>query len=396
MDTSGSISESAGSNGVLASILSARVAYALNWYTTAPALVTIAAAYGVSSSLSGLITSSFLLAVGIFQIPAGLLSSRYGSKRTAMNGLLILSVFSILTPFAPLYSVLIAFRFIAGIGAALFFAPGVGVLSSFFTRDRRTSVIGYYNAAFDIGAGSAILFWPYIIRVTSWQAGIISGGLLSLLTYFVSVYTVRMERAVENSSMGITLSEIAEVLRNRYVWFIALGFVGVWGAFTAVSSYLYIYSVNVLKMDTLDASILSSLILFIGLIGGVLSGPLHRSMRNSRRLMVASVSLFTLSLLLFLSGTEAGALAGSILTGILFTAGVSLTYALPAHMPSIGLKNIPLAVSLVNGIQIMGGFWVPFAFSDIAFSYGFDYAWLAMIVISAVFLPFYLALPQNS
>ncbi|MCL5437506.1 MAG: MFS transporter, partial [Candidatus Thermoplasmatota archaeon] len=263
-------------------------------------------------------------------------------------------------------------------------------------RHRRTSVIGYYNAAFDIGAGSAILFWPYIIRVTSWQAGIISGGLLSLLTYFVSVYTVRMERAVENSSMGITLSEIAEVLRNRYVWFIALGFVGVWGAFTAVSSYLYIYSVNVLKMDTLDASILSSLILFIGLIGGVLSGPLHRSMRNSRRLMVASVSLFTLSLLLFLSGTEAGALAGSILTGILFTAGVSLTYALPAHMPSIGLKNIPLAVSLVNGIQIMGGFWVPFAFSDIAFSYGFDYAWLAMIVISAVFLPFYLALPQNS
>ena len=70
MDTSGSISESAGSNGVLASILSARVAYALNWYTTAPALITIAAAYGVSSSLSGLITSSFLLAVGIFQIPA--------------------------------------------------------------------------------------------------------------------------------------------------------------------------------------------------------------------------------------------------------------------------------------------------------------------------------------
>ena len=396
MSTGGNSQPNTGtrSNAVLTSILSSRIAYALNWYTTAPALVTIALAYGVSSTLSGLITSSFLLAVGIFQIPAGVLSSRFGAKQTAMNGLLVLSVFSIATPFAPSYLILLLFRFISGAGAALFFSPAVGILSSFFSREKRTHVIGYYNAAFDLGAGVAILFWPYIIKFTDWQIGVIAGGAIALATYFASMYTIRMEDAIENVSAGVTPAEIAAVLKNRNVWFIALGFVGVWGAYTATSSYLYIYSVDYLKIDTFGASILSSLILFIGLIGGVLSGPLHRNMKNARKLLVVSVIAFTLSMLFFLSGSVIGAVAGSILTGILFTAGVSITYALPAHMPSIGLKNIPLAVSLVNGIQVIGGFWVPFVYSAIAFSYGFEYAWLSMVIISVAFLPFYLLLPD--
>ncbi len=384
-----------GNRTVLASILASRFTYALNWYTTAPALLLIVAAYGEKNSYSGLITSSFLLAVGVFQIPSGILSSRYGAKPVAMNGLLLLSVFSMATPFAPDFTVLLIFRFAAGIGAAMFFAPAVGILSSFFTVGERTGIIGFYNAAFQIGAGFAILFWPLLIRYTGWRAGLIAGGVLCLATYAVSMFTVRMDRAAENAATGVTLNEIAAVLHNRNIWIISVGFIGVWGAFTAASSYLYIYSVTYLRVSTVTASVLSSLILLVGLLGGAISGPLHRNIKNARTLLILGVGLFTVSGALFLVDNVYAAATGSILLGVLFTAGVSITYAMPAHMKSIGLKNIPLAVSLVNGIQVIGGFWVPFAFGAIAFSYGFHAAWEAMILISIAFAPVYFLLPKT-
>ncbi|MBX8638163.1 MAG: hypothetical protein KIY11_07390, partial [Thermoplasmata archaeon] len=112
-------------------------------------------------------------------------------------------------------------------------------------------------------------------------------------------------------------------------------------------------------------------------------------------LLILVSCLFSASLLLFLIDNIVAAATGGVLLGVLFTAGVSITYALPAHMRSIGLKNIPLAVSLVNGIQVMCGFWVPFAFGAIAFSYGFHEAWAAMILISIAFVPLYFILPKT-
>ncbi len=389
-------SESGGNNrAVLASILSSRFTYALNWYTVSPALLLMVAAYGVSNSYSGLIMSSFLLAVGIFQIPSGILSSRYGSKPVAMNGLLLLSLFSIATPFAPDFAILLLFRFIAGMGAAMFFAPAIGILSSFVSEKDRTGAIGYYNAAFQMGAGFAILFWPLLMQHTGWRSGVIIGGVLCLATYVISMATVKMERAQENAATGVTLHEIALVLRNRQIWIISIGFIGIWGTFTAASSYLYIYSVTYLRVDSSIASILSSLILFVGLIGGAITGPLHRHIKNARTLLILVSCLFSACLLLFLIDNIVAAATGGVLLGVLFTAGVSITYALPAHMRSIGLKNIPLAVSLVNGIQVMCGFWVPFAFGAIAFSYGFHEAWAAMILISIAFVPLYFILPKT-
>ncbi len=383
--------------GVLLSVLSSRFTYSINWYTTAtPALSLIALHYGVSKAFSGLIVSMFFLSVGIFQLPAGALSSKYGSKRVALDGLLILSVSSIATPFAPNFPVLLLFRFCAGIGAALFFSPAIGILSSFYTKERRTGVMGLYNAAFSLGAGIALLLWPAIVSSAGWQTGVILGGALSLAAYICSHFTIDMGKAVESASVGVTLSEIAQVFRNRQVWLISLGLVGVWGAYNAIPQFMYNYSIQYLGLNQSSflPGALASIILFGGLIGGVISGPLHRNIANARALLLIIVGLFALSLPLFMIRSTLTAFAGSVALGVLFTAGVTLTYALPAHMSAIGLKNIPLAISLVNSIQILGGFWVATLFGFVQFHFGYEWAFPAMMVVSLAFLPFYIYMPK--
>ncbi len=383
-------------DGVLFSVLSSRFTYAINWYTTAsPALSLIALHYGISSAYSGLTVSMFFLSVGIFQLPAGALSSRFGPKRIALDGLLLLSLSSIVTPFAPSFGIFLLFRFLAGMGAALFFSPALGILSSFFARDRRTGVFGLYNGAFSLGAGITLLLWPAITSSFSWQDGILLGGVLSLATYVYSYFTIDMDRAIENPPTGITTREISAVLRNRRVWIIALGLVGIWGVYDALPQYMNSYATQYLGLSphSILPSVLASLILFMGLVGGIISPIMQRNISNARTLLVVIVVLFTLALPLFMIHSPLSAFAGSAALAILFTAGVTLTYALPAHMSGVDVKNIPLAVSLVNSIQVLGGFWVATLFGFVQFHFGFYWAFPAMMAVSAVFLPFYIFIP---
>lgn len=385
-------------SGVLPSILSSRFTYAINWYTTAtPALSLIAIHYAVPPDLSGLIVSVFFLSVGIFQLPAGAMSSRFGSKKVALTGLLLLSLASIATPFAPNFPLLLAARFAAGIGAALFFSPAIGVLSSFYSKERRTGVIGLYNASFSVGAGIALLSWPTVVHLAGWQTGVILGGVLSLAACIYSYFAIDMDRAIENPSAGMAPHELLSVFRNRQVWIISLGLVGIWGVYNAIPQFMYSYAIQYLGLSSssLLPGALASIILFMGLVGGIISGPLHRNMKNARTLLVAIVVIFTFSLPLFMIGSVPAAIAGSVAVGILFTAGVTITYALPAHMPAIDLKNLPLAVSLVNSIQVLGGFWVATLFGFVQFHAGFYWAFPAMMVVALAFLPFYLAMSPS-
>ncbi|MEM3851389.1 MAG: MFS transporter [Methanomassiliicoccales archaeon] len=380
----------AGRRMVLYSILSSRLTYAVNWYTTAsPALGLIAVAYHQPLAYDGLIASIFLLSVGVFQLPAGALSAHFGSKQISIAGLLILSLFNIFTPASPNYVILLFFRFIAGLGAALFFAPAIGVLSAFFSREERTGVIGLYNASFQLGAGATLFFWPFIDTKFGWQTGVIAGGALCLATAIVMLYSVDMRHATEQQTRRINLSAMTQVLRSGTVWMVSLGFVGVWGAVTAASQYLEQFGSSVLKLSPLLAGLLASLILFSGIAGGVLTGALEKRTANMRRLLIATVVAFALSMLLFEISNIVSVALAAILTGALFTSGVSLTYALPAKLSSVSIENIPLAVSLVNSIQVLGGFWVPTLFGYMQANFGYPVTWASMAAISLAFLPFY-------
>jgi MFS family permease len=380
--------ESKEQRSALAGILVSRFAYSINWYTTAaPAIYLIARAYGEPLALDGLIASFFFLAVAIFQLPAGAIARIIGSKRTAFTGLMLLSIFSIASPFAPNFEVLLLFRFIAGAGAALYFGPAVGVLSHFFVSGERTGVIGLYNASFQLGAGATLLIWPYLDVKIGWQSAVILGGVICLASALLMRSSVKLKFEGHERSRGSLL----QVLRNRKIWFVALGFVGCWGTETAASQYMVQYSEQVLHLHPLYAGLLSSLILFLGIPGGAAAARLERR-SGMRRALIATTVAFSLSLLLFTLNTVVAAVAGSMLAGALFTSAVTLTYSLPAKLPEVEPASIPLAVSLVNFLQVLGGFWVPTLFGFMVYRYGFTLTWIAMALISIVFLPFYLTL----
>src|SRR5437867_11852542 len=89
---------------VLCSVLTSRVIYTINWFNIAPLLGAtglIAVALNVDLPSQGLLTSSFLLGAGIFQIPAGIVAARRGPQNTSQLAPPTLSVTGIGESFSP-------------------------------------------------------------------------------------------------------------------------------------------------------------------------------------------------------------------------------------------------------------------------------------------------------
>src|SRR5215831_6194510 len=210
---------------VLASVLSNRAIYTVNWFNISPALPLIAIDLGIDQPTIGFLTSSFLLGAGIFQIPAGILSSRWGPKNTSQMGILILSLSGIGEGLSANFPSLFATRFMLGIGAALFFAPAIGVLTPLFKPEEEGFVLGLYNAMFNVGGALGLFAWAFLFEVWSWRLGLILGGVIGLVLFGIGQVVIPKDTKVQRARGSMWLA-----FKSRNILLIAIGIVGVWGS----------------------------------------------------------------------------------------------------------------------------------------------------------------------
>ncbi len=366
---------------VLASVLSNRAIYTVNWFNISPALPLIAAElnidHGTIGPSIGILTSSFLLGAGIFQIPAGILSSHWGPKNTSQLGILVLSLSGVGEGLAVDFPTLFAARFILGIGAALFFAPAIGVLTPLFKQEEEGFVLGLYNAMFNVGGALGLFAWAFLYEVWSWRLGLILGGVLGLVLFTVGQLVIPKDSLVKRSRASMWVA-----LKNRNILLIAVGIVGVWGSVFTTSQLLPKFLHDVDNVSTGEAGLIASLIMFAAIIGGPIGGKL--SDRTRRRKIFMIVPGFGVAVGIALIGVSGSVFLWFLVPviGFMDTMVFSTEYASASQYPEVGKEYAPLAISVINCVQILGSFWVPITFAILGYSSG----WYFLGLASAVFL----------
>jgi len=386
------------SRGVaLGALFLARTVYAFNWYDIGAVLPLVRSDWGSGATELALVLAAFLLGAAIFQLPAGLAAMRWGNRATSIAALVVMAVFTLASAASPNWVVLAATRFGAGAGAAFFFAPALGLATSYFPPGTRGPVIGLFNAGFSLGSGISLVAGASLGLLIGWPGALAIGGLL--LAAGAGIAAVLLPRVPnEGSPSGARdlWRASVPVLRSRPLWALALGTSGLWAAFyVAAQSYpLYATRAHPAWGIVLIAAIPTAMI-FAEIAGGPIGGWLGER-RGELRWTLAVWGIVAGALVVLVPFLSLAASWGTfVLLGFADGAVFAVLYLLPTYFRHLGRSEFPLALALLNSIQIFvgGGFAVLFAL--VAARYGYTDAWWLTGAFAVAPLPLLAWVPSS-
>ena len=115
------------------------------------------------------VISVYMLALGAFMVPAGRIGDIFGRRRALLAGVALFGVASALCAVAPSASLIIAFRALQGLGAALIFPVSVSVLTNAFPAGRASHAIGLAYGIAGLGNAAGPLIGGLLTDTVGWR-----------------------------------------------------------------------------------------------------------------------------------------------------------------------------------------------------------------------------------
>ena len=396
------------------SLLLARIFYSANWFNIASIFYLIAYDLKQDISMLGLVTSSFIIGVGLFQVPAGIIAAKYGPDKLAIFGILLASFCALVTGLSESILQIAVLRFIVGVGMACFFGPSVILITKFLGRRSEGLGIGLINSAHAIGGIVGIFGWVVLAQLTGWRISLVIGGTLGLLTGLIlSISLSRtnsksipedenlplsnnepvsdLEAKKISPAMGISISGLRRTIFNKSLIILGITLLSFQAGSSIILTFIVFYLGGTLRIDYTIAGLIGSLNLVIALFSSPMFGLLYDRTKKAKKILIISGFAAAVSIWGMTIPSIYAILPSMIFSAIFLSAGFVVVYAEAKRTNTIqglDLKYQTLAVSFVNGISLFGAFWIPFLFSFAAERFGFSIAWLmGGLIVLAFILP---------
>ncbi|MCC2649169.1 MAG: sauU [Nitrososphaeraceae archaeon] len=355
------------------SLIFARILYSINWFNIASIFYFIASDFKQDISMLGLITSSFLIGIGIFQIPAGILAAKYGPRKIAIYGILITSSAAFLSGLSTDLFQMVVLRFIVGLGMACFFGPSVILISKYLGKESEGFGIGLLNSAHALGGIIGIFGWIILAEVTGWRISLMLSGLLGIVTGLLLIIALIREKI--QIDFGIKISELRQILFNKSLIVLGLALLGFQIGSNLTLTFIVFYLADHLNIDPTIAGFVGSFNLIIALISSPLFGKIYDRIKDAKKLLIVSGIVMSSSMAMIAANTLYIIIFSIIIAGFFLAGGFVIVYTKAKQVKGLHTEYETLAVSYVNGISLFNAFWVPIVFSFIVNQFGYSLAW---------------------
>jgi MFS family permease len=393
----------------IVSLLLARVLYSANWFNIASIFFLIAADLRQDISMLGLVTASFIIGVGIFQVPAGILAAKFGASKIAVSGILIASFCALLTGISNDILQIAILRFIVGMGMACFFGPSVIMISQYLSKRSEGLGIGLINSAHAIGGIIGVFGWVILAQLYGWRTSLIIGGALGLATgiiLIISALVVKPQVKTQDERIppGNTVNEqdkspdtegrisplaLRRTLFNRSLVILGLTLLSFQAGSSIILTFVVYYLVGSMKIDLTIAGFIGSINLIIALLFSPMFGRVYDRTKKTKNILIISGLLAAIGVCGMSVPSVYIIIPSMIISAVFLSAGFVIVYA-EAKRTSSAQRLDPnyqtLAVSFVNGISLFGAFWIPVLFSFSVDLIGFSNAWILGGFIVLIFI----------
>ena len=370
------------------SLMLARVVYTINWFNIASIFYLVASDFKEDIAMLGIISASFLIGVGLFQVPAGIIAAKYGPRKIAIYGIMIASSAALVTGLANNTSQITLLRFIIGLGMACFFGPSVILVSRYLGKESEGLGIGLLNSAHALGGIIGLFGWVILAEHFGWRSTLILSGGLGISTAIILSSTLLRDADEIRNEFKIKVSHVFSTLFNKSLIVLGITLLGFQAGSSMILTFSVFYFVDHLNINPIDAGLIGSLSLIVALVSSPFFGKLYDKIGNARNLLLISGIISASSLVGFATDSLYVITASILITGFFLSAGFVIVYAKAKEINKAQPQYQTLAVSFVNGVSLFGVFWVPVLFSSIVSGVGYEMAWLlGALVIILLILP---------
>jgi MFS family permease len=366
---------SAISSGTI-SLLIARIIYAINWFNIGSLFPFISKEFNQDVSYLGQLSGFFLLGIGLFQIPGGLFATKFGSRRSAILGILLSSIAVIISSLTTQIAVFVILRFIVGLGMAFFFSAGVTLITTYLGKRSEGTGIGLLNSFQAIGGIIGIFGWILVAEVLGWRLSLIMSGILGVAIGLTMIFLLPLETQVRTT---ISISLLRKLLFSRYLVSLGVILTATQLAWGLTVSFFVFYLINRMKISPEFAGIISSIPLIVYVFTSPITGKIYDKSNNSKWLLLIFSIMLGISIMMNSLDNLTAVILSAIFVGFFATGGFTIIYAITRKIESTtltqGQEYATLNVSWINGISLMGISWVPVVFSLIINQAGYSIAW---------------------
>ncbi|MEM7220579.1 MAG: ACS family MFS transporter [Pseudomonadota bacterium] len=353
------------------------------------AIIPMAAEFNWDKQTQGVVLSSFFIGYMVIQIVGGRLADRYGGAIVLGMGVLLWSLFTIVTPWAAWmgFVVLLLARIGMGMGEAVTFPSVYSMVSRWFPDGERSKALALNASGIPTGTVFALLVTPIIVQTLGWEWAFYLFGLVGVVWY--ALWRV-LVTATPQQHPNISPEELAYIEANapasgvaaeRPSWGTMLSNLPLWAIIVAhfannwtlyvVLSWLPIYVNEQLGVDFASVGLISMLPHIASLIAlNVLGNIADRLLSGGYNVTIVRKSMQTIAfgglavcLLFVAQATSVWAAISLMCLGKVFGAfgmggyGVNHMDLGPKHAGTLmGITNTAGTIPGIIGVYVTG--WI--------------------------------------
>jgi MFS family permease len=315
--------------------------------------------WGITHTQSGMLVSAVYWAIVLLTFPVSLLVDRWSRTKTIGIMAIIWSLATALCALTGNYVQLFMARMLIGIGEAGYAPGGSAVISGLFPLNKRSRMMGLWNASIPIGTAIGHLLGGLIAVKLGWKHafGIVAipGLIIAILFLFIKDYKTVDLAFIDKASRKIKMERkdmVREFLSRPSVIYTYFGMAAVVFVTTALITWLstYFQNVNGAPMD--KAARDASLVMVLAVVGAPLGGYLTDAWRKKQanaRLLFPAISTLCTAIVLFIALQLRGNIQYLVLLlmGVLVTCFIAGAAAVTQDVIHPGLRATSYAIAVV-------------------------------------------------
>lgn len=246
----------------------------------------------------GFIISAFFIGYAAFQIPGGFLADRFGSRKVMAIGITWWSIFTSFTGMVFTLPLMLAVRFLFGIGEGCFPSASWKMISTYFPSRERGRATAIQSTVNTLGPALAVVIAASIIGAFGWHTVFIILGIPGLLIaagiYFYCPdnpkdhpsITAQDLTALQEDNKDLdqtTVVPFSEIVRQPVLWQMAaiwfLFDITFWGFSTWLPSYL----ITVREFSLAKTGIMAAIPFLFGTVGTLAGGYFSDKCKAQRK-----------------------------------------------------------------------------------------------------------------